>query len=134
MKRNVGKDCSWFNIERRVWEKALCPALNLPVKLPAPVIIADTQICVLEKATLHPRSQEWDLPFSMPENIFIRCLEPRAATEAWLRRHAELLGVSSRPLLEMFDVLWRQDQESIDRMRIKQLRAVTANIDTRRVA
>jgi hypothetical protein len=98
VKRTLGEDNLYFDLERTVWCRAIVPAFGLPLDLPQSVKDADLEICASEKATLMPRSSDWNLPKDfrlMP----VRGRAPYSARHRFLGRFAELTGVDYPALM-----------------------------------
>jgi hypothetical protein len=115
VKRNLRNDNEWFAMDKALWVSAIAPKFGLPAEMPDEVIIADTQICVLEKRVLRVRSDPWDLPYPEPkgEGIKIRALLPPDSHIAFMVRYSDLAGVPYAPLLDEFMHYWSQDNKAL---------------------
>jgi len=111
-KRAMGKDNILFTLMRNAWEQAICPALNLRPTIPDEVLLMDTQICVLEKKALHPRSQEWDLPYPMPK-ARIQCWPASVARRMGLIKWCALTGSDVKGLMAKMEELEEQDAHAL---------------------
>lgn len=109
LKRSLGADCSYFEIEQNIWEKAIAPKLNLPLEMPKCVHDADTQILVLERAALHPRADDWSIPFDMPTGVSIVGHHPWEATNLLIERFYELTLTDHRPMASRFANMCLED-------------------------
>lgn len=90
LKRVLGKDNPLKVLEARVYA-VLADKYGLPAELPPCVKEADVAICGLERRELHPRADEWDLPFPIPK-LQIKGYSPYAAADLFLVRFGELTG------------------------------------------
>jgi len=115
VKRNLGAGNVYFDLEKSIWRNAIAPAFGLDEELPESVKIADAyRVIALEKNLLHPRSDAWDLKGHLaPEGVAIRCLSPERAQRLYLRRHCELAGIGSAPLLGEMEHLMHQDDMAL---------------------
>ena len=114
VKRNLGRDNTYFVMERNIWEKAFVAKwpTYLALELRREVVEADVAILGLEKQVLHPRSDPWDLPFPVPTTIKIHCYPPEVMANLWLYRYCELTGEDYRPYAQTLDHYRAQDQEA----------------------
>lgn len=113
LKRTLGKENFYFEIEDRIWRRAIAPAFGLPQDLPQQVIDADTAMLALEKEALHSRSDPWDLPFPPPKNVTIQCYSAEDASYRFLYRYCEILGLEQTPLIHRLVDLKFTDRTSV---------------------
>jgi hypothetical protein len=110
VKRAIGERNVYYRLEQMAWG-AIAQAFGLPLELDPAVKYADTQICKLEKARLHPRAGRWNLPMPMPE-LTIYALTPELAQLGFLKRFCELSGEPFGILEEMYWHFRRQDDRA----------------------
>lgn len=115
VKRVIGRDNKFFQLDKDIWQKAIAPKFGLPLDLPEEVVIADTQVCVLEKRRLRVRSQAWDLPYPEPSGpgIEIRAYLPPESHMHFMRRWCELTGASLIALKDEFMHYWIEDTKAL---------------------
>jgi uncharacterized protein len=115
VKRCIGRDNTYFSLEKAIWEKAICPKFEISPELSDEVLIADAyRIIALEKQALHPRSQEWDLKgYEAPKDFSIQCFPPYKATRLFLNRYCALSGTPFAPLSSRFLDLFLQDSDAL---------------------
>lgn len=112
LKRALGSANKYFEIEQNIWEKAIAPKFGLPNHFPQCVLDADTQIMVLEKAALLPRSHDWFLPFPMPKGIKLNCHKPESALIRIVRRYCNLTGEDASILFDRYFDLIAEDESA----------------------
>lgn len=88
MKRNL-KGSSFFEIEEQI-SKLIYRKAGISEELPESVKLADSQICIIEREDLHPRADEWDLPYPRPDDVEIRQMPPEVARTAFIERFIDL--------------------------------------------
>lgn len=111
-KRVLGKENAFFKLCENIYKKAIAPRFNLPLELSSIVKEADTAICIVEREALHPRADEWYLPFPRP-NIEIQAYGPEAAFWAGLQRYCELFNDDFEKLSGRARELMAQDQDAL---------------------
>ena len=90
LKRALGTENSYFTYEALIWQ-AVADKFALPDELPQSVKEADNAICGLERRELHPRADEWDIPYPIPE-LKISGADPFSAANMFLDRYADITG------------------------------------------
>lgn len=92
VKRALGLNSKYHQLEQKTWG-AIADRFRIPRTIPEEVHAADLAICSVEKEALHPRSQAWRLPKTVP-NVQLLRLSPNAATESFISRFCLLTGDS----------------------------------------
>ncbi len=110
LKQAFSCDNEYFEIERKLRQRALAPAFGLQAEIPREVIEADVAIVEWEKAALHPRSGNWQIQIRPPKQLIpIRCLAPNTAAFLFLTRYCDLAGEDYNLLSCMMSHLMKQD-------------------------
>lgn len=86
-----GENNPFFEIEQLNWE-VIADKFGLPKELPECVHKADVQLLGLEREVLHPRADEWDIPFDVPRHLKIHGYMPHDAAKLFVERMAELVA------------------------------------------